>query len=151
MQKGGSFLGLGRGGYFSEYGRGSSTQKGQVLQKKHDLKQLLNCIQSAKRCLQAKAAQAGRTGMPLQQLYNSLQKYEQWALKSGAVAQQQLDTLARNKKLAKRMGRVGGARKTRRRKSRKSRKSRRRKNRRRGGGPAGDIQSFLFKMQTLFR
>ncbi len=135
MQKGGSFLGLGRGGYFSEYGRGSSTQKGQVLQKKHDLKQLLNCIQSAKRCLQANAAQAGRTGMPLQQLYNSLQKYEQWALKSGAVAQQQLDTLARNKKLATRMGRVGGARKTRRHKSRKSRKSRRnRKSRRRGGG-----------------
>ena len=48
---GGAFLGFGQGGTFSDRCRFLEDAEGKACQEKHDLKQVLNCIQGAKKCL----------------------------------------------------------------------------------------------------
>ena len=48
----GGFLGFGRGGTFSDRCRHLDDAEGKACMDKHHLKQLLNCIQTAKQCLE---------------------------------------------------------------------------------------------------
>jgi len=48
---GGAFLGFGQGGTFSDICRNLKDAEGKACQEKHDLKQVLNCIQNAQKCL----------------------------------------------------------------------------------------------------
>ena len=49
-QRGGLF-GFGQGGTFSDLCRNLKDAEGEACQQKHDLKQVLNCVQAAKKCL----------------------------------------------------------------------------------------------------
>jgi len=47
----GGFLGFGQGGTFSDLCRNLKDAEGKACQEKHDLKQVLNCVQGAQKCL----------------------------------------------------------------------------------------------------
>ena len=47
----GGFFGFGQGGTFSDLCRNLKDEEGKACQKKHDIKQVLNCVQGAQKCL----------------------------------------------------------------------------------------------------
>ena len=121
MQKGG-FLGFGQGAYFSEFSRGKGAA-GEALQKKHDLKQLLNCVQTAKKCLRGKEGQSERAGVNLSAAIEALQDGERELLGKGNEMQARIDELKRAKKDQTRQAQVGGGRRGTRSKTHRGRKN----------------------------